>query len=281
MRNKSILLLLLASFLVSGCVSIHTEIFVKKDGSGTITETLYYTKGMLDMMAGMGEMTGKQGNENNDFLAEEMSEANMLSKAKELGDGVVFKSVKRSQTDDGSMKGYISYFEFSDVTKLKLESSVENPEAETDQTGAGNKKESEALAKFAFKKGNPAELIIHIPKDKDEQTIGNSKSKDNDQTPPDSKITEMMLSMFDGMKVGISLKFEGKIKKTNATYMNAEKNGITLFDMDFGKLVKDLYQKGEDMPDIKDINDLETARRLFEKYPYMKFEINEEVSVRF
>ncbi len=133
----------------AGCIESTTLVYVKKDGSGTVTQVTYMGKAMQEMMqqmmAGMagamaqGMAEGMDGVEGAtvkvtppDMGKMEMpdipiDEAKLRAKAKDLGEDVEFVSAKKVQKEDGS-KGVKVVYAFSDISKLKLSMDPDMPE---------------------------------------------------------------------------------------------------------------------------------------------------------
>jgi hypothetical protein len=85
--------LLLASALAfAGCMQVTTTVDVKKDGSGSVTETLFMSPQFTAMMAGMG---GGQMKKN------PVDRAQYEARVAEMGEGVTLESVDDVKAADG------------------------------------------------------------------------------------------------------------------------------------------------------------------------------------
>ncbi len=243
--------LIVAACLFSGCIEDNMLISVKPDGSGTIEETVLVGNAFVEMMQGMGKNMNEEGKDKDDAgqvragdtaKKDTAAAADMMEKAKnnagEFGEGVRFISAKPAKTATAS--GYTAVYAFEDISKVMLN---QNPGKKTpgedkskDKGANGKDAAKNDTIKFAFTKGTPTRLTVHMPPpkpaDKDE------KAGQKQQGADDPNALEMMKVIFKDMKVSIALNVEGDIVNTNATYQSGRK--VTLIDMDFGKLINDL-----------------------------------------
>ena len=131
-----------------------------------------------------------------------------------------------SRTEDGK-DAVKTVFKFADISKVKLNGdagmSAMNPDP-----NAKKKKEENELLKFKFEKGSAAKLTIITPP---------PKGVDGTQENVDETQFEMAKQFMTDMRVRVTLKPDGKITKTNATYSTSD--SVTLVDMEMKKIVKD------------------------------------------
>ena len=243
--------LIVAACLFSGCIEDTMLISVKPDGSGTIEETVLIGNAFFEMMQDMGKNMNEEGKDKDNAGQAPAGDsakkdtavvADMIEKAKknagDFGETVRFVSAKPAKT--ASASGYTAVYAFEDISKVMLN---QNPgkktpgEGKSKDKGAGSKDAAKNdTIKFAFTKGTPTRLAVHMPPpkpaDKDE------KAGQKPQGADDPNALEMMKVIFKDMKVSIVLNVEGDIVNTNATYRSGRK--VTLIDMDFGKLINDL-----------------------------------------
>ena len=93
------------------------------------------------------------------------------------------------------------------------------------------------------------------------------------QIPPQMK--EMLKDMF----ISVILKTEKKISSTNAYYQLPGKDGIVLTEIAFGKLINDgaaIDEFSKTPP-----SDRAKTHEAMKKYPYMKYENQDEITVKF
>jgi Cu/Ag efflux pump CusA len=88
---------------------------------------------------------------------------------------------------------------------------------------------------------------------------------------------EEFLKMMEGMKINIAVQVDGKISSTNASYVDG--SNITLFQMDFGEMMKDKESFKEFKN--KEPKNIEEMKKFLEKFPGMKIEVEKPISVKF
>ena len=265
---------LLLLILLSGCFEVSTLIKVKKDGSGTIEETVLFNEGMMSgMMSGFGMEAEKETNEEqeNSFYDEEKLKKDITK----YGENVSYVSSK--PLEKNGKVGYEVIYAFEDITKLTVN---ENPAGSAmgnmPMMGTTGEQPSENLS-FEFKKGKTSELTIKYPKlseeiDKAEEEVP-EEVEDMEMDPSEM---EMMKAMFAGMKFSMKFEFDGKITKTNAT--NRDGSTITFVEMDFDEILKDTEN-------FKKLNSLKEnqkeMKKIMKNFPGVKIEMNEELKVQF
>jgi len=175
-------LLMSALAVMGGCFDATTELYVTKNGSGTITETMYMSQTMSSMLGDMGTAMGgpkKEGGPDKAAakpakkgpLAQMMDKEELAKKAGQMGEGVTFKSVKELKHQDGRI-GFQAVYEFKDVTKVKLSMEMKQPKkgrmgGAPKGPGAGEgeaaKKKKDRPVRFEFQKGDTPKLTILLP----------------------------------------------------------------------------------------------------------------------
>ena len=269
MRNIKILfssLLLIITF--TGCLRVNTTINLNPDGSGTIEETVFMKAAVLDMIRQFTSAFDENGE------AEEFTfykEDEQRNKAGDYGEGVVFKGGQILSEPD--WEGYKVIYSFSDINKLKIDPSPDNKVNIGDEV----QEESEPVREFVtfnFNKGNPSELKINFPKpdfDNDERT----ETVEADTT--DAGMNEMFKNMFEGMKISVNLKVNGKIEETNASFV--KDNNITMMEIDFANILLD--DNLVKVLDSQKPQSLDEFRELTKDVEGIKIEFNEQVNVKF
>jgi hypothetical protein len=285
--------------LLCGCIQDSIVIHVKADGSGTIEETSLLSNSMIDIMESLEHsMTGsdtrksdqdkkdatkdnsrKEDNKTrDDVIAKMVKDAEM--RAATFGASVKFISAKPVKTDTGS--GYSAVYAFQDISKVRVNQNPSDKlDAQKAEKGASSQKEE--FLHFMFVKGSPSKVVITFPAQKDVAvdkpgTPDSTKtSEDKPNKASDDQAMEMTKSLFKDMKMIISLKFEGTIVKTNATYRDG--STVTLIEMDFNKFMNNaaqFKQLSTAMP-----QSIEETKALFKSVEGLKFETNNPVTVEF
>jgi hypothetical protein len=273
-RKSRVAALLVILVFGCGCMDVTTTITVNKDGSGTITETMYMGAMMQQMMTQM--MGGMGGGGNAPPPEQPIDVAKYKAKAGKMGNGVTFVSAKKVKKEDGA-SGEQAIYSFSDVTKVKLQSEPEKPGGGKPQGGMGGKKPKSIT--FDFTKGDTAKLTLNMPQDAASEEAAKIAHVITPKTEaPSAAEMGQMKQMFNGFRFRMEIKVEGDITKTNASY--ADKNTVTILDMNIGELLQDQGQF-EKLAAMGPIKDMETAKKMLKDFPGLKIETEEKVDIEF
>lgn len=241
-----------ALLAMTGCMDATREILVKKDGSGTITETTYLGANAMMMMGQMG------GGANGPKL---IDEAKMTQQGEAMG--AKFVSAEEIKGPAGE-KGVKAVWSFDDINKVKLFMG-DAPQGED----AASKAYS-----FSFAKEDPAKLTIKTPVP---DMGGGVETPEGEAPEMNKQQLGMMKQMMKGLKARLILKVDGTIGKTTAEHLNAEKNAVTLVDIDFDKMVED----EDKYIALTKIRDVKKIREEMKGFPGVKGQMAEEVVVEF
>lgn len=232
--KKILLSLVTAAFacLVPSCIEYETEITLKKDGSGTITEEMVMGAQMMQML----EMAALQGGDAQNPIADMKDKAKLDEKAKDYGEGVTVDKIEDIARDNGS-KGVRVTYKFTDINKVQF-----NPAGGMSELGGSMvpegagaaKKAEEAKASFKYDGGK---LTITLPQpDADELDSGEEAAAEGEEFDPNDPQAQMALQMFKGMKMGAKFTFPGGIAETNASHQDGD--SVILMQMDFDEIMK-------------------------------------------
>ena len=281
MNNLFRTLFAIALLLLAGCFQVDTVVRVNPDGSGTVVETMMFSKKMLAQMNEMMQGFADEGGAKPEPF--DLFEPDKLKKqAADMGEGVCFKSAKRSETADYS--GYTVIYAFKDINRLRLNRN-KGGAADT----AGEKNSPSAPVLFHFRKGPPARLTVEMPRGKAAGAAPESKkekdesAKDDTASSPPNKgdISEEemkdLLETFMGMKMTLSVEVNGAIRETNATHLSG--NRITIFDFDLARFGSSIPQM-EKLKQMKG-RSLAEAKELLKDFPGMKVDMNDQLTVEF
>ncbi len=214
------LVIAIAATLLSGCFENTVLVDVKKDGSGTIKNTMYMSPQMYQQIA-----VGEDGQPvEGDPLINDESKANAEAMATKFGPNVKFVSLEA--TDKGDWKGAVATYTFDDVTKLTLDltSAMDDP--------ADTTSEPKAPIKIAFTPGDTAKLSLTMP---DVAPSTEETPAAPELTPEEMQQMQMMAMMLQGMQLSMKLTVDGSITETNASTVDG--NTITLFQIDMGTVL--------------------------------------------
>lgn len=302
---------ILCGFL-SGCMEMKTLVTVNKDGSGIIEQSIIPKSAMAQFaaLASLNKSMTDQGTETPEEKAKREAEkkaeelkANQ-EKAKLYGEDVQFVS------SESSSEGFHTkeIFSFKDINKIKVgtpsmtDKEIKNPITFSFSSNKGlsklviNKPPDEQSEKLKEKpEDSTQEKQENKQENKEEQKIGEAQpksdsekgmeeveSKNKEITPEQMQILK---SFFEGMKVYMSVKIDGKIKSTNATYVNEDNSEIIIMDADFGKLVgnPDFLPYADQLSKNSNMSKgaMKIDPEITKKFPEMKVEKEEKVTVEF
>lgn len=243
-RVCAVMLTVAAAVSLTGCITFLTEINVRGDGSGTMVQTITMNPEQIkESMEGIAKQMGaataesKEDKENKPATSPAegpLKEGDLKDRAADLGPGVTFVSAEK--IDMKTAAGVRVTYAFKDINQLAVNP---KPAAAMGTVGAGAS--SEDALKFGFKRmpdGN-AVLTVVLPKSKPKEP------KEQAATPPPAasqgkeaeEMSRMMLQMFKGLHMGLTINVEGKVVKTNSPYVDGSK--VTLMDIDFDPLLSD------------------------------------------
>lgn len=256
-----------------GCIDVHYKMKLKPDGSGTIEETVYMSAAMIEMLQGFMTM-------DNDSTKEEFNlfnETDLRNEALKLGEGV--KYISGEELDDNGRKGYKAIYEFEDVNKIKMDQDVSD---KAPSMGEDTEDTPEDDITFRFSKGNPAELTIIMPEEKETSNEATEVEEDEENEyesneQAESEWTDEVKGIMKDFRILIELEVDGDIVETNATYVDG--STLTLMEMSFAKLL----DNPEELNKLKNLDEAsyEKSKEILEKIPGIKFEMNEKVNVVF
>ncbi len=275
--NKPFRLVLLSAvgIIFSGCIEMHTLITVNKDGSGFVEENIFLGKEIINMFKEFASAFADSTQPQEEFNMFE--EEKIKSKTSDFGEGIEFVSMKNIVTDE--KEGYTAIYKFKNLNKVKVDQDPSKEMPLADQTDSAEPKNEYVY--FKFIKGKPNRIEFKMPdkseKDEkiDEQTESDETTETNNEA--DSADVEKMIKFMKDMKAKIELRVDGKIINTNATHVDG--NTVTLFDIDFGKLISDA-DKLEELKKLKP-DSFEEMKKLVKDIPGIKVELNNDVFIEF
>ena len=263
---NQLLLLFLSFSVLSSCLQVDTTVYVNKDGSGTIEEKVLMSDAVIDMMnqfMNSFQDSAKVPEEFNLYKEEELK-----VKASDYGEGVEYIFGEEINID--GWQGYKALYAFEDLNTITMETDP-NAKVELDQNEGNKKKE---YFSFEFVSGDVSELIIDRPEVKSmfaEDETGTEEGSVNEE------LDDSFIKLMEGMKVKISLSFDGDIVETNASYV--EGSLVNLLDIDFGELFKN--KESLEMLKSNPPDNLEEMKAIVENLPGMKVELQKPVFIKF
>lgn len=251
------------AFLLSGCIQLELLVKVKKDGTGTLYETVLFDTALLGEL--IGRMPGQAKNMPKPW---DFDEAELRAQASKKGKGVEYVSAK--PVTKGSWKGFKAEYTFSDVGQLEVDP---DPGKHAPQApGQPPPKKADPM-RFRFKKGRTSKLTVLLPRD-DEAEKKRKKNPPKKLDPNDPSF-EMMRSMLKDMSVDIAVELEGKVVSSNASFRKG--NRVTLLALDFNKLVGD----AEKLAKVMNARSFEESAKAFNSVKGMQIEPRRKITTAF
>jgi hypothetical protein len=268
---------LFSAILVSGCIDTKTEVTVKKDGTGTVVETTYLSLAAAEMMQGMESvnLTEVQDGKASAPAEKEKPSNPLLDKRKiekykqkcaKMGEGVTFVSAEDLKKQDGSPGVKVTY-SFNDVNKLKVSPNKGDSKAKPGK--------NEEVIAFNLSKANGAsKLTVTLPKKED------NKETQKPNKPEDPNGLAMAKQMFAGLHIALSVKVDGKITNTTATYKE-ENQDVTLLDFKIDDVFKDEANAKKVMGSGENDSGIFGSADLLKKVPGVKIETKDKIEIEF
>ena len=272
------LALILSFVFLSGCLQVNTNVKVNPDGSGTIEETVMMSNEVINMFKQFASSFSDDSTQTEDF--EMFKEEDAKKRAADYGEGVEYVSGEHVNTD--TQEGFKAIYSFKDLNLLKINQNPNSKLSMDELKSEGIEEDTvdvkEEYVNFQFIKGNPAEIIVHFsqPKDKEDDNFDNEEAESDTVSASEGDMGQMKQILKD-LKMSLSLELNGKIEETNATYV--DKSKITLFEIDFGKLIDD-PDKFKEFTKIHP-NSLDELKEIVKGIPGIKIEMSEPMMVKF
>lgn len=267
-RWFTLLAVVLPLTVLCGCMEIKMTVAVKKDESGTFTESTLMNAQSAQMMAGMAAQQG-----GGDMFKIEPDK--YRERAKKMGDGTKYVSAKKVTKDGWS--GLEVLYSFADISKFNL---VQSPDMGMPSAAPKQAEEAKPIT-FDFVKGRKPKLVVNLP-----QPEADTTPESTDATPgagmadiPPEQMA-MMQKMYKGFRVMTVIEVEGKISKTNASHVNDKKNVITILDMNIGELMSN-KEHMKILMSMGQTKDMEVAKQKLKGIPAIKIETEKQVNVSF
>lgn len=262
MKNLNLFFIAILSIIIfSGCLKVNTKVNFNKDGSGTVEETVLMSDAVVALMKEFMSSFQDSTTTSDEFKL--FKENELIEKSIEYGERVEYVSGEEIKID--GWEGYKAVYSFDDINQVTL-STDPNEKIES-----GTTEEKEHFT-FSFTPGVVSELIITRP-DINPEDINLDSEVESESTQLDDQIIKLM----DGMQVKISLEFEEDVVETNAQYVDGSE--VILFDIDFGKLLKNkqsLEMLKNDPP--KNLDDM---KAMMEIVPEIKIDLQKPIKVKF
>lgn len=226
MRSLQVLLAVVTSVALTGCINSTTLIKLKADGSGTVEQTtLMNVAALKSMMPGADKQMGGTG----------VNKADLERTAARMGKGVRLVSAEPAKGANG-FEGSTAVFAFDDINQIQVNTGP-SMSGSTDGRVSAEPTTEDPVRFTLTRAGGTSTLTIAFI-DKPGGGKGDASASpmsDMDLTNP--MMMGMIKSMFAGFKINIDLEVAGAIVKTNAEYVTGSR--LTLLEMDMDSLLAD------------------------------------------
>jgi hypothetical protein len=210
---------------LAGCLNSATVITVKRDGSGTLEQTLLVNKqafkGIMGGIGGAGPVTQAAG---------VLTETEFKRAAERMG----VRPVSLTPVKDGTFEGARALYAFDDVSTIRVDQEPPMGAASTD--AAAKPAATSSPIRFAFAKDGPAAVLTVMFDEKAAADAG-AKVPPAAAEPIDPAMLQMIKTVFQGLKIAVDLELEGTIVKTNADYVTGSR--IALLEIDAAAVFED------------------------------------------
>lgn len=255
-------------FVATGCLQVDTKVYINRDGSGIIEETVLIKDEVLDMMKQFFLAFDTTQTEDFNFFKEE----ELISKASKYGEGVSYLSSEKLKEDN--FEGVKARYSFNDISKVNLSLIADDQlPALTDEPT--EKSDSEILKFVLDKSPSQTNLKIFLPNMEEEQSEESTVEEIDDSTFNEN--FERTKEMFSDMKISLRIIPNEKIKQTDADYV--DDNQITLMEMNLNSLI----EKPELFKDLSNnkIKSLDEFRKAVKDIEGFRIESKDVINISF
>jgi hypothetical protein len=204
---------------LAGCLNSATVITVKRDGSGTLEQTL-----LVNKQAFKGIMGGIGGTSPVTQSAGVLNETAFKRAAERMG----VRPVSLTPVKDGSFEGARALYAFDDVSTIRVDQ--EPPMSASSGDAAAKPAATASPIRFAFAKEGPTSVLTLIFDEKAASDAG-AKVPPAAAEPIDPAMLQMIKGVFQGLKIAIDLELDGTIVKTNADYVTGSRVALVEIDV--------------------------------------------------
>ena len=270
MRCKPLLNFILPAVLMlaGGCLDARTVVLVRRDGSGTVTETV-----LLDEVVAARVALEGAGISNLVELC--------TARAGTFGRGVRLNGSSVRELRQNGMVGYEAAYSFDNVRTLSV---AQTPELSCLGRFAPRRTGEAQPVTFDFEGSGYPTLTILVPQSPVQKAPEPDAGADR---KPRSTVTReemaVLRKLLAHLRIVLQVKVDGEIARTTAAFAagpEEERNTITLIDIDAARLLSD-DDRLRKVVDIGRVEDVETARARLAGIAGVLSEPRDRVTVRF
>jgi hypothetical protein len=235
------LITLLTAATLMGCIDSTTEIQIQRDGSGSVTETVYTMRSMermLEVLSGMAETLVTE-DEKRDAPKSRADRRYYVDRAAAMGKGVRLGSLESVKRGDGA-EGIKAVYTFTDIrsTAVSPEPSFFIP-----QLPPPVLTNDPAVVTFEFTSGSPATLTVHLPWSKKAATAVTPRTSRSSESAITREEAAMVRHVLDGFRSHMIVRTADPLKKSNASFQERDRQRtsskhVILFDLNLGDAVR-------------------------------------------
>lgn len=274
MKINGILVLLAVAglILLQGCLQVENNILVRKDGTALVTQKMSVAmgaEGALYSLLGMqAPPVGTTVKGKAPLLG--LDSAQLAMQAAKIAPGAKVKSFKSTTEKKTGTQTIWVEIAVPDVRTLDIQALL----------GSKTQDSAQAPARIGFESGKPGRFYLVTPGHSPAVAVDTAKSVDSipEARDPMEQMAQMMaLQMLKGLKMKLSLSFEGAVTGTNA--VSRKGNSIALLDLDFDRVL----QKVQEDPAAPFVlpSGLEDAKKMSGTFPGIAMETADSLWVEF
>ena len=211
----------------TGCVELDTEIHVRRDGSATVSQTVFVTSEALSSLLALDD-------------GGLMDEPHLKARAAHLGSGVEYLGASEIVREDGT-RGYVVRYELSDIADLALTANTLFAPVPGEDASLDAWTDDGVMWDFVYAPGN--EPVLSIVQRWQDLIADSADANTGSGTPEDEFDTlayELGKAMLEDLRMRVHVRVDGPISETNARYINPEESRVRLWSIDVGQVLEDL-----------------------------------------
>ena len=251
--------------LLCGCFNASTAVTVKKDGSGTVTETVLITETVA-------AWTGTNSAEANLYS----HKLRCRDRAINMGRGVTLGTVEEVRTN--GMTGFKAVYAFKDVRHLAVD---QQPDLSILGNLVQGKTTGSLPVTFGLDMSSSPTLVVNFPKPR---TPANSLAQTLVPPMPKGIVADeraVIRTLFKNFRIQLSITAQGGVVSPKASHIaSGGKDTAFLLDLDIAKTLEDDRQLDKLLA-LGQINDMDTARARLSGAAGIKIEPAERIEIVF
>jgi hypothetical protein len=275
-RRLRLLLTVVGTVLLSGCLASSTVIHVNADGTGTIESLTTMNPGALAQLrqVASGLSGGPDQRPFDPFASDRWQAA-----AAKMGEGVTLVSTDRIATSDA--EGIKAVYAFRDISKVVLNERPDVGDGVSGRVGglslAGGGPENVSF-RLNRQAGGNAVLTVVFPQPAGSMPPSGPAAPGQQATGINSASPQTLLilqQLLRGLKISIAVEPNGRLVRTTSPFVDADK--VTLLDLDFDALLAE----PERLLAMQNVTSVEQAKQTLRNVPGIKVNQEREVTIEF